>query len=79
LQCPVSQKVQFGTLNPHARSSMAVSIEFAGRDKLTIRGAEHECSRFVLRSENGDWTFWLDEQFRLMRLLADSGTEVLRD
>jgi hypothetical protein len=79
LQCPLNQKVQFGTLNPHARSSMAVSIEFSGREKLTIRGAEHEFSRFVLRSENGDWAFWLDDQFKLVRLLADSGTEVLRD
>jgi len=78
LQCP-KQKVQFGTLNPHARSSMAVSIEFAGRDKLTIRGTEHEFNRFVLRSENGDWAFWLDDQFKLVRLLADNGTEVVRD
>ncbi len=79
LQCPPNQKIQFGTLNPHARSSMAVSVEFSGQEKLTIHNAEHEFSRFVLRSENGDWTFWLDDQFKLMRLLADSGTEVLRD
>ena len=78
LQCP-KQKVQFGTMNPHARSSMAVSIEFSGREKLTIRGTEHEFSRFVLRSEIGDWAFWLDDQFKLVRLLADSGTEVVRD
>ncbi len=79
LQCPPNQKTLFGTLNPHERSSMAVSIEFAGTEKLTIRGTEHESSRFVLRSENGDWTFWLDDQFKLVRLLADNGTEVLRD
>lgn len=78
LQCP-KQKVQFGTLNPHARSSMAVSIESTGRDKLTIRGTEREFNRFVLRSENGDWAFWLDDQFKLVRLLADNGTEVVRD
>jgi hypothetical protein len=58
---------------------MAVSIEFTGREKLTIRGTEHEFIRFVLRSENGDWAFWLDDQFKLVRLLADTGTEVLRD
>lgn len=79
LRCPPNQKVQFGTLNPHARSSMGVSIEFAGPEKLTIRGAEHEFSRFVLRSENGDWAFWLDDQLKLVRLLADNGTEVVRD
>lgn len=78
LQCPL-QPVQFGTLNPHARSSMAFSIEFAGRDKLTFRGAEHEFSKFRLKSEVGDWTFWLDDEFKLVRLIDDSGTEVVRD
>jgi hypothetical protein len=77
--CPLNNKVQFGTLNPNARSSMAVSIEFSGREKLTIRGVENEFSRFVLRSENGDWAFWLDGQLKLVRMLAENGTEVLRD
>jgi hypothetical protein len=79
LGCPLKQKVQFGTLNPHARSSMPVSIEFTGREKLTIRGSEHELNRFILRSESGDWAFWLDDEFKLVRLLADGGTEVVRD
>lgn len=79
LQCPMKQGVQLGTLNPHARSSMAVSIEFAGRDKVTFRGAEHEFSKFIMKSEVGDWTFWLDDQFKLVRLVDDSGTEVVRD
>jgi hypothetical protein len=78
LECP-KQKVQFGTLNPHVRSSMAVSIESTGKDKLTIRGTEKDFNRFVLRSENGDWAFWLDDQLKLVRMLADNGTEVVRD
>jgi hypothetical protein len=80
LQCPVKQKTQFGTLNPHARSSMPVSIEFIAREKLTLRNTEREFSRFLLRSETGDWAFWLDDEFKLVRLLADGqGTEVVRD
>ena len=79
VQCPKSQKMQFGTLNPHERSSMPVSIEFAGRDKLTIHSTQVELSRFVLKSESGDWTFWLDDQLKLVRLLNDTGTEVVRD
>jgi hypothetical protein len=77
--CPLKQKVQFGTLNPHARSSMPVSIEFTGRDKVTVRGKETELNHFVLKSETGDWAFWLDDQLKLVRLLADGGTEVVRD
>ena len=79
VQCPLKQKVQFGTLNPHARSSMPVSIEFMGADKLTLHGAPHDLSRFVLSAETGDWTFWLDDHFKLVRLLNDSGMEVVRD
>lgn len=77
--CPLHQKVQFGTLNPHARNSMPVAIEFAGRDKVSIRGSQVELSKFVLSSEAGDWAFWLDDHLKLVRLLSDGGTEVVRD
>jgi hypothetical protein len=79
LGCPAKQKAQFGTLNPHARSSMLVNIEFTGKDKVTIRGTERELSRFMLRSDTGDWAFWLDEAFKVVRLLGDNGIEVVRD
>jgi hypothetical protein len=79
LQCP-NQKTQFGTMNPHQRSSQPLSLEFAGRDKVAIRGADHELNKFVLRSEGGDWTMWLDDQFKLQRIvIASDNTEVLRD
>lgn len=77
--CPPNQKAQFGTLNPHARSSMLVSIEFTGKDKVTVRGSERELSRFMLRSETGDWAMWLDDGFKIVRLLGDNGIEVVRD
>ncbi len=79
LSCPLHQKTQFGALNPHARSSMSVTIEFAGREKLTMHGAERELSKFLLSSETGDWAFWLDDQLKLVRLANDSGTEIVRD
>lgn len=79
LGCPANQKAQFGTLNPHARSSMLVSIEFTGKDKVTIRGAERDLSRLMLHSETGDWAIWLDDGFKIVRLLGDNGIEVVRD
>lgn len=79
VKCPKNQKVHFGTLNPHERSSMSVSIEFTGTDKITWHGTEHMFSRFVISSESGEWAFWLDDQMKLVRLLSDSGTEVVRD
>jgi hypothetical protein len=79
LGCPLNQKIPFGTLNPHARTSVKVTIEFMGKDKIMIHGSQRELIHFVLRSETGDWAFWLDDQFRLVRLVGDSGTEVVRD
>lgn len=79
LGCPPNQKAQFGTLNPHARSSLLVSIEFTGKDKVTVRGSERDLSRFMLHSETGDWAMWLDDSFKIIRLLGDNGIEVVRD
>ena len=78
--CPVGQRAQFGTLNPHARSSMLVSLEFSGKEKVPIHGVERELNRLNLKGESGDWALWLDDQFKLVRILiASEHTEVVRD
>jgi hypothetical protein len=80
LQCPLKQHVQFGALNPHARASTSVTMEFAGREKVTIRGTERELNRLDLKSDSGNWALWLDDQFKLQRILVSGGnTEVVRD
>jgi hypothetical protein len=80
LQCPLKQPVQFGALNPHARSSMSVAVVFGGREKVTIRGAERELNRVDLKTDSATWTLWLDDQFKLQRILiVGENTEVLRD
>jgi hypothetical protein len=33
----------------------------------------------MLTSDMGDWAFWLDDKQKIVRLLNDSGTEVVRD
>jgi hypothetical protein len=80
LQCPLKQRVQFGALNAHARSSVSVTVEFSGKEKVTIRGVEHELNRLDLNGESGNWALWLDDQFKLQRILiASENTEVVRD
>jgi hypothetical protein len=59
--------------------SISTAVEFAGREKVSIRGSQVELSKFVLSSETGDWAFWLDDNLKLVRLLNDGGTEVVRD
>jgi hypothetical protein len=58
---------------------MLTTIEFTGKDKVTVHGAEQQLSRFMLKSETGDWAFWLDDNFKMVRLLGDNGIEVVRD
>jgi hypothetical protein len=80
LQCPLKQHVQFGALNPHARASMSVTLEFAGREKATIRGVEAELNRLDLKNESSTWSLWLDDQFKLQRIvILGENTEVVRD
>ncbi len=80
IACPVGQRAQFGTLNPHARSSMLVSLEFSGKEKVQIHGVERELNRLNLKGESGEWALWLDDHFKLVRILiASEHTEVVRD
>jgi hypothetical protein len=74
--------VEFGVLVPQDRTSMRVRMELAGREKITIRGVEHELLRLNLKGEAFSWTLWVDEkdQFKLMRVaVVDDNTEVVRD
>jgi hypothetical protein len=80
LECPVRQRTQYGTLDPHDHSSMPVSVEFVGREKTTIRGGEQELNHFQLKTDAGEWSLWLDDHFKLQRIMIPSEhTEVIRD
>ena len=80
LACPLKQSIQLGTINAHSRTSSPVSVEYAGREKVSIRGVERELIRLNTKSEVGDWTLWLDDQLKLQRILDQSSdTEVVRD
>lgn len=80
VQCPANQRAQFGVLNPHARSSMQVTLEFTGREKIPVHGTDTELNRFNLKGDSGDWSLWVDDKFKLVRILIPSdNTEVLRD
>jgi hypothetical protein len=80
ISCPLKQPVQLGTLNAHTRQSMLVNIQYSGREKIAIRGADHEFIRLDMKSDAGEWALWLDDQLKLQRILdAGSGTEIVRD
>jgi hypothetical protein len=80
VQCPLKQGAQLGTLNSHARASMPVTVQYSGRERVPIHGVERELIRLDLKSDAGDWSFWLDDQFKLQRILDPTeNTEVIRD
>jgi hypothetical protein len=80
VQCPVGQKAQFGTLNPHARSSMLVSLEVTGQEKLKVGATEREVTKLMLKGETGEWTVWVDDQFKVQKMaIPADNTEVVRD
>jgi len=74
-------KAQFGVLVPRQRTSMLVTMEYAGREKVTVHGKEIELSRINLQAEGAsEWALFLDDNYKLIRILivADN-TEVVRD
>ena len=74
-------KQQFGVLVPRQRAPIMVSIEYAGREKISLKGQEVELDRFDLTADGNDWAMWLNpSDHKLMRILiAADNTEVVRD
>lgn len=65
---------------PRQRTSVLVSIEYVGKEKVRIRGEERELNRFNLSAEGMDWAMWLDDSNKLLRIvIAADSTEVVRD
>jgi hypothetical protein len=59
---------------------MLVSMEFVGREKVPVRGEERELNRLTLKGDSGEWALWLDDQYKLVRILVpEDNTEVVRD
>ena len=74
------ERGQFGILVPRQQTSSSVAMEYKGKEKVVIRGAQHELDRFNLQSEGVLWALWLDADYKLLRILVPSeNVEVVRD
>ncbi len=79
IECKLS-KAQFGVLIPRQRVSTLVTVEFVGKEKVSIRGQQFELNRFNLQGEGIDWALWFDDTHKLQRVvIASDFTEVVRD
>jgi hypothetical protein len=73
-------KTKFGGLVPHTASPITISIEYKGIEKINIKGAELSLRRFDLDVDDVVWSMWMDDDYKLQRILVpSSNTEVLRD
>jgi len=80
VQCPLKQRAQFGTMNPHQHSSAPLSAEFLGREKVSLKGGQQDLIKLELKNDAGTWQLWLDDQFKVMRMsVVGENTEVVRD
>lgn len=80
-QC-VTGPISFGVIVPQERTSMRVSLEPAGREKLPVAGKERELPRFDLKFEDNKWSLWLDDldHFKIIKIaIANEKTEVIRE
>jgi hypothetical protein len=81
-QCPLKQRTQFGTLNPHQHASAPLGAEFLGREKVTLKNGERDLLKLEFKTEAGTWQLWLDDQdrFKVMRMsVVGENTVVERD
>ncbi|HMK31946.1 MAG TPA: hypothetical protein VEG30_15230 [Terriglobales bacterium] len=87
-QCRASQsqqgcamtRTQFGVLVPRQQNSEMVSIEFVGKESTPVRGAQRELNRFNLQVEGVEWALWVDDQYKVQRILvASEKVEVIRE
>jgi hypothetical protein len=71
----------YGVLIPQQHLSMVVAVEAAAtREKLSINGAERQLTRLNLKGENYDWSLWLDDKNKMVRILVPAeNTEIIRD
>jgi hypothetical protein len=74
------EKGQFGFVVPRQRMSGMATINYVGREMVSLHGVPKELSKFSMSSEFGDWLLWLDENQKLVRIiLPGESTEVIRD
>jgi hypothetical protein len=79
LTCALSSQ-QFGVLVPAQHASEAVTIDFKGPEKIQFKGHEVQVSSFLMKTEGSEWMVYLDDQDKVVRIVAPADkVEVVRD
>lgn len=81
MQCTAGP-ISFGVVVPEDRTSLRVSLEPVGLERVQLHGSDRQLPRFSLKFEGGEWALWLDDQdhYKLVKIAIPSEkTEVIRD
>jgi hypothetical protein len=77
--CALSTQ-QFGVLVPAQHASESVTIDFKGPEKIQFKGREVQVSSFLMKTDGSEWTLYLDDQEKVLRMVAPAAkVEVVRD
>jgi hypothetical protein len=73
-------KIQFGAIVPQQHSTASISVEYQGKEKVIVKGAEQTLDRFNLNMEGDEWAVYLDPSLKVLKIVIPSDkTEVVRD
>lgn len=74
------QRMRFGVIVPRQAVFIVVYLDHVGKERVKVGETERELTRLNLTGEGINWALWLDDQYKLVRILVPSdNTEVLRD
>jgi len=77
--CKLS-KTQYQIIVPRQHSSAMVSLEFTGKEKVKLKGADTELYHFLLHADEVEWSLYLNDQLNMVMVeIPSEQTEVLRD
>lgn len=71
---------QYGVIVPRQQTSIQLTVEFKGSQKVNIKGVDQDLQRFELHTEGYDWTIWIDPTYKIQKIAVDAeGTEIYRE
>lgn len=71
---------QYGVIVPRQQTSMQVTVEYAGPDRITLKGTPTDLSRFELKFDGNSWQVWIDQAYKIQKIaIAADNTEVYRE
>jgi hypothetical protein len=77
--CPLPPQ-QYGVIVPRQQTSVQITVQFKGSQKVKIKGVDMDLQRFELLGEGDVWSVWIDAGYKIQKIsIASESTEVYRD